>query len=62
MGMGRQMVIVDVVVVTDSLSPRWIIELLKYSNGVVLLTFEDTTLQKETSNAFLMNTQMQRQE
>ena len=37
MGMGRQMVIVDVVVVTDSLSPRWIIELLKYSNGVVLL-------------------------
>ena len=36
MGMGRQMVIVDVVVVTDSLSPRWIIELLKYSNGVVL--------------------------
>ena len=36
MGMGRQMVIVDVVVVTDSLSPRWTIELLKYSNGVVL--------------------------
>ena len=36
MGMGRQIVIVDVVVVTDSLSPRWIIELLKYSNGVVL--------------------------
>ena len=36
MGMGRQMVIVDVVVVTDSLSPRWIIELLKYSNGVVV--------------------------
>ena len=36
MGMGWQMVIVDVVVVTDSLSPRWIIELLKYSNGVVL--------------------------
>ena len=36
MGMGRQMVIVDVVVVTDSLSRRWIIELLKYSNGVVL--------------------------
>ena len=37
MGMGRQMVSVDVVVVTDSLSPRWMIEPLKYSNGVVLL-------------------------
>ena len=37
MGMGRQMVSVVVVVVTESLSPRSIIELLKYSNGVVLL-------------------------
>ena len=36
-GNGAQMVSVDVVLVTESLSPRWIIELLKYSNGVVLL-------------------------
>ena len=36
-GNGAQMVGVDVVLVTESLSPRWIIELLKYSNGVVLL-------------------------
>ena len=37
MGMGWQMVSVDVVVVMESLSPYRVIELLKYSNGEVLL-------------------------
>ena len=37
MGMGRQMVSVDVVVVTESLSPRCVIKLLMFLELLILL-------------------------
>ena len=37
MGMGRQIVSVDVVVVTESLSPRCVIELLMFLELLILL-------------------------